>query len=118
MKRIIAAFFHSMAGLKHGFKYEAALRQELILLAISIPLALLLSTDPWRLLLLWGALLLVLITELLNTGIEKVADKVTREFSPEIKFAKDAGSAAVLCALLICVGVWGLSLLERVGVIG
>jgi len=112
MKRLISAFFNSIAGLKHGFGNETAIRQELLLLAVSVPLVPFLTLDPWRMLMLWGALLLVLITELLNTGIEQLANKITREYADEIKFAKDCGSAAVLAATLIAAGVWGIALWE------
>lgn len=115
MKRIIAAFFNSVAGLRHGFSHETAIREELIVLAVSIPVAPLIARDLWHLLLLWSVLLLLLLTELLNTGIEQVANKVTREYADEIRFAKDCGSAAVLMAILIAVGVWALSLSEYFG---
>ena len=112
MKRIIAAFFNSVAGLRHGFANETAIRQELLVLLISIPVVPLLTLDPWRMLLLWSSLLLLLLTELLNTGIEQGSNKVTRDFAPEIKFAKDCGSAAVLIATVIAVAVWGIAVWE------
>ena len=112
MKRLIAAFFNSIAGLRHGFGNETAIKEELILIAVSLPIVPFLTLDPWRMLMLWGALLLVLLTELLNTGVEQVANKVTREYADEIKFAKDCGSAAVLMSLIIAMGVWGITLYE------
>ncbi len=112
MKRIVAAFLHSMSGLRHGFSNETAIRQELLLLLLSLPVVPFLTLDPWRMLLLWSSLLLILLTELLNTGIEQVANKVTREFAPEIKFAKDCGSAAVLVATIIAAAVWGITFWE------
>lgn len=112
MKRIVAAFFHSIAGLRHGFGNETAIREELILLLVSIPVVPFLTLDPWRMLLLWASLLLILLTELLNTGIEQVANRITRDFAPEIKFAKDCGSAAVLMAAIIAAAVWSISVWE------
>ncbi len=112
MKRLIAAFFNSIAGLRHGFGNETAIREELTLLLVSLPVVPLITLDPWRMLMLWGAILLILLTELLNTGIEQVANKVTLEFAPEIKFAKDCGSAAVLAASIIAMGIWGITLYE------
>ena len=117
MKRLLAATRNSIVGLKRGFASEAAIRQELIVLALSIPLALLLTLDPWRLLLMWASLLLVLCVELLNTGIEQVANRITTDHDEMIGFAKDCGSAAVMATLTIACGVWGLVILERFGVI-
>ena len=58
-----------------------------------------------------GSLLLVLMVELLNTGIEKAIDRVGYEDHPLSKLAKDAGSAAVLVSLLNVPVTWGLILL-------
>lgn len=113
MKRLVAAFFNSMAGLRFGLTREAALREEMALLAISIPVAPMVTLEPWKLLALWGVLLLLLCVELLNTGIEKVADRVTGEFDPLVKIAKDCGSAAVLVAIIIAAATWGVALWER-----
>ena len=113
MKRLVAAFFNSLAGLRFGMTSEAALREELVLIALSIPVAPLLTLDPWKLLALWGSLLLLLCVELLNTGIEKLADRVTLENDPLVKVAKDCGSAAVLMAILIAGATWTIALFER-----
>ena len=112
MKRLIAAFFNSIAGLREGFRSEVAIRQELLLLLISIPIVPIITLEPWRMLMLWASLLLVLLTELLNTGIEQMANRLTKEFAPEIKLAKDCGSAAVLIATIIAAGIWGLVLYD------
>ncbi|MEM9277955.1 MAG: diacylglycerol kinase [Pseudomonadota bacterium] len=112
MKRLIAAFFNSVAGLRHGFGNETAIREELLLLSLSVLVVPAITFDPWRMLMLFSAILLILLVELLNTGIEQVANRVTREFAPEIKFAKDCGSAAVLAAAIIAAGIWGITLWE------
>ncbi len=112
MKRLIAAFVNSLAGLKHGFIHETPIRQEIILFLLSLPVAPFLAKDAWHLLLLWAVILLMLVVELLNTGIEALADEITLEHSRNIKIAKDCGSAAVLGATLIAAGVWGITLWE------
>jgi diacylglycerol kinase (ATP) len=113
MLRQILAFRNSVAGLKFGILREAALREEMILIALSLPVAPMLTHDPWQLVALWGSLLFLLSIELVNTGIEKLADRVTREEDPLIKAAKDCGSAAVLMAILLAAMVWGVALWQR-----
>ena len=113
MKRIIAAFFNSMAGIRFGLTREAALREEIILFVLSLAVAPLLTLEPWKLIALWASLLFVLAVEFLNTGIEKLADRVTRQDDPLIGVAKDCGSAAVLMSLTIAGAVWALALWER-----
>jgi diacylglycerol kinase len=46
---------------------------------------------------------LVLVSELLNTAIEKLTDMVTSEYSEEAKKVKDIGAAAVLASAVISV---------------
>lgn len=55
----------------------------------------------------WGVLLLtcaaVLALESVNTGLEKLADKVTEEHSHRIRLAKDCAAGAVLIAAVFAV---------------
>lgn len=112
MKRLLSAFMNSIAALKHGFVHEAPIREEIILLLISLPFAFLLAQDAWHFLLLVSVILAILIIELLNTGIEALADEITLDYSKQIKIAKDCGSAAVLGTTIIAAGVWGITLWE------
>ena len=59
----------------------------------------------------------VLVVELLNTAIEKLADRVNLAIDPQIGRVKDMGSAAVGLALLIAAIAWLLALAERLGLI-
>jgi diacylglycerol kinase (ATP) len=63
--------------------------------------------------LLAGSVLLVLIVELLNTGIETVVDRIGPEWHDLSKRAKDMGSAAVLLSVLLCGGIWLAALWQR-----
>jgi diacylglycerol kinase (ATP) len=56
---------------------------------------------------------LVMITELLNTGVEKAIDRIGPDWHELSKIAKDLGSAAVLLSLLLCGGVWLAALYSR-----
>ena len=108
--RLVNALRHSAAGLTAAFQHEAAFRQELLLAAVLIPLALFLPVTGTGKALLVGSILLVLIVELLNSGIEAVVDRVSLEVHPLSKRAKDIGSAAVLVALANAAVVWLLVL--------
>jgi diacylglycerol kinase (ATP) len=55
----------------------------------------------------------VMIVELLNTGIEAVVDRIGLEWHDLSKRAKDMGSAAVLLALLLALGIWTAAIAER-----
>ena len=63
--------------------------------------------------LLAGSVVIVMIVELLNTGIETAIDRIGPEWHDLSKRAKDMGSAAVLLALLLCIGIWAAALFQR-----
>jgi len=95
-----------------------AVRQELVALALSIPLALFLTPDFGRRLALVGSLIFVMIVELLNTAIEKIGDRITGETDQAIGRIKDMGSAAVGLSLLLAGVVWLWIVVERLWVLG
>lgn len=110
LKRVINAAGYSWAGLVAAFRHEDAFRQEVFLAVILIPLAIFLGDGAVERVLLIGAVLLVLIVELLNSAVEAAVDRISLDHHHLIKRAKDMGSAAVLIALINVVAVWGLVL--------
>lgn len=110
LRRICKALFYSLAGLQAALRYEQAFRQEALLAAMLIPLALLLPATGSGKALMVGSVLLVLIVELLNSAVEAVVDRVSLEHHALSKRAKDLGSAAVLLALVNVLVVWALVL--------
>lgn len=106
LRRIWNAFNYSLAGLRAAFRHEDAFRQECLLAAILLPLALILPEDGTGRALLTGSVLLVLIVELLNSAVEATVDRVSLDQHRLAKRAKDIGSAAVLLALLNLIVIW------------
>jgi len=115
--RLLRATRNSWDGLRHAARSETAFRQELLAFAVAVPLAFIVATDTWKRFLLIGVVLLLLVVELLNTAIEKLADRVSREIEPQIGRVKDLGSAAVGLMLILAGIVWLLALAERLGLI-
>ncbi len=106
LSRIIAAAGYSRKGLHAAFKNEAAFRQELFLLLLLTPVALWLGNGGIDYALLIGALLLVLMVELLNSAVEAVVDRIGPEHHKLAGQAKDIGSAAVFVALVNAALIW------------
>jgi diacylglycerol kinase (ATP) len=75
------------------------------------------ATEAWKRFLLIGVVVFVMVVELLNTSIEKLADRVNREIDPQIGRVKDIGSAAVGLALIVAGLAWLIALAERIGLI-
>jgi diacylglycerol kinase (ATP) len=114
MDRLIKAFFNSVRAFNELIRSEKAFQQEIALLVVALPLGWFLSTN-WRGYgLLIGAVLLLLMVEVLNTGIEAACDAISRETNIDIRLAKDCGSLAVLISVIIVAGVWGIALAERI----
>jgi diacylglycerol kinase (ATP) len=106
MKRLFYAFRHSLAGIRYAAAHEASFRQELILFFAALPVAVLVSNSLGMFLVLMGAIVFMMIVELLNTGVEAVCNGLSRDYMEEIKIAKDCGSAAVLFSVLAAGTVW------------
>lgn len=110
--RVPYAFRYSMAGLKSGW-HEPAFAFEVVLAAIMCPLAFVIGQSWLEVALLLATVVLVLITELLNTAVEATVDRISEDHHELSKRAKDMGSAAVLLALLLCGGVWLAAVINR-----
>lgn len=113
LKRLYLASLNTARGMKFAARSEAALREELFILLLALPLALLLAPSIGWYVAMVGVVLAVLAIELLNTAVEKLADHVTPEFHPDIGIVKDIGSAAVGCGLALALLIWGGAAMVR-----
>jgi diacylglycerol kinase (ATP) len=111
LRRLLNAFGYSLAGFRAAYKHEDAFRQEVLLAFILIPLALWLPVGLLGRALMIGSVFLVIIVELLNSGIEATVDRISLDSHDLAKRAKDIGSAAVLVSLVNVVVIWALVLL-------
>jgi len=112
LNRVWHAFGYSMAGLRAGW-HETAFRQEALAALVLLPLSAWIGRNWVETALLGGSVLIVMIVELLNTGIETAIDRIGPEWHDLSKRAKDMGSAAVLLSLLLLVAIWGGALYQR-----
>jgi len=116
VERIVRATGYSIEGLATAYRGESAFRQETWLAVLMLPLSFWLGRTWIEVALLAGSVMLVLIVELLNSGIESAIDRVSFEMHDLSKRAKDLASAAVFLSLLLCAGVWLAALWQRFGV--
>lgn len=112
-RRLVLTTKHSIQGIDSALRTQEAFRCEILASLILLPLALYVATDYLQLILLVGAVLMVLIVELLNTGIEVVVDRIGLELHELSGRAKDVGSAAVLISLMLFLAVWGVIINEN-----
>jgi diacylglycerol kinase (ATP) len=111
-KRLINAFGYSINGTLAAFKHEDAFRQEVILSAILIPLALYLGQTGIEQALMIASIILVIIVELLNSSVEATVDRISVKRHKLAKRAKDIGSAAVFFSLINATVIWFLILVK------
>ena len=112
LNRIWHATGYSIAGLRAGWN-EKAFRQEALAAVVLVPLSFWLGHGWVEVALLAGSVVIVMIVELLNTGIETAIDRIGPEWHDLSKRAKDMGSAAVLLSLLLCISIWSAAILQR-----
>ena len=110
LKRLWNAFHYSLEGFKAAYQHEDAIRQEVLLSCILVPLGLYLGATGVEKALLVASVILVVIVELLNSAVEATVDRISLETHRLAKRAKDIGSAAVLLSLTNLAVIWGLVL--------
>ncbi|MCB1751237.1 MAG: diacylglycerol kinase [Gammaproteobacteria bacterium] len=106
LRRIVNAWFYSMAGFKACFRHEEAFRQEALAVLVLLPVGLWLGQNGSERALLVGSLLLVPLVEILNSAIEAVVDRFGGELHELSGRAKDMGSAAVFLSIASAIFVW------------
>lgn len=108
--RLVRATKVSYLGLGWAIREEEAFRIEAACAAILTPFALWLGHGGLQKAVMMMSVVAVLITELLNTAVEAVVDRIGSERHVLSGRAKDLGSAAVHLSLLQVPLVWGLVL--------
>ena len=112
LHRLWHATRYSLHGLRAGWA-EPAFRQEALAALVLLPSACWLGQNWMEVALLAGSVVLLMVVELLNTGIEAAIDRIGPEWHALSKRAKDMGSAAVLLTLLLCLGIWASAIFQR-----
>lgn len=110
VRRLLNATRNSFAGFAEAVRCEDAFRQELLLAAVLVPVALWSGRSGFERALLAGSVVLVLIVELLNSAVEATVDRISFDNHRLAKRAKDIGSAAVMLSLANAGLIWLLIL--------
>lgn len=106
LRRLLNATRYSMQGFAAAWRKEAAFREEVLLCAVLVPLALWLPVSAFEKLVLVQATLFVPLVEILNSAVEAAVDRFGPEIHPLSGYAKDLGSAAVFMALFMAALAW------------
>ncbi|MCC6203147.1 MAG: diacylglycerol kinase [Gammaproteobacteria bacterium] len=114
LRRLRNATRFSLSGLRDAWRHEPSFRFEVQLFALAVPLTFWLGDNVIEYCLLLGSFLILMLTELLNSGIESLSDRISTEHHELSRRAKDLGSAAVFLGIMLVLLVWGMLLCEKV----
>jgi diacylglycerol kinase (ATP) len=113
IRRLLLASRYSWQGLRAGWRTQAALRYEFTFSLVVIPLAFWIGDSGVERALLIGSWLLVIVIELMNSAIESAIDRIGSDLHELSGRAKDLGSAAVFCSIILAATVWLILCLHR-----
>jgi diacylglycerol kinase (ATP) len=113
LARIAAAFWNSLRGLQEGLSTESAIKQEVAIACVLLPLSFFVAKDLWTWVALVGSLLFVLSIEFLNTAIERLCNHIQPDKHEAIRITKDLASAGVLFSLALAALIWIAALWPR-----
>ena len=109
IKKLYKNFLNSLNGLKVAFK-ENSFRLEILLGLFLVPYILISNNELILKIILSILYLLLLAFEIMNTSIEKLCDKITKDFDNDIKKIKDLSSASVFAVLITLLVIFMISL--------
>jgi diacylglycerol kinase (ATP) len=113
LARIAAAFWNSLRGLQEGLGTESAIKQEVAIACLLVPLSVFVAKDVWTWVALIASLLFVLSVEFMNTAIERLCNHIQPGRHEAIRITKDLASTAVFFSLLLAALVWLAALWAR-----
>lgn len=100
IRRLIKSFAFAAAGVKHALQYDQNLRIHFVAAFIVIVVSIFLGVSHFEMGILGIMILLVIITEMINTAIERMVDLITKEHREDAKIAKDVASGMVLVSVV------------------
>lgn len=110
---VMGAFWNTLGGIQEGLRTERAIKQEIAVALVALPLSFFVAKDLWTWVALVGSLLFVLSIEFLNTAIERLCDHLHPEKHEAIRITKDLASAGVFFSIALCALVWLAALWAR-----
>jgi diacylglycerol kinase (ATP) len=116
VRNIIDSFNYAVSGIITAIKTEKSMRLHYIIAVVVLLCSLFFDFNRTEFLLLLFAVSLVVITEMINTAIERTIDLITKEFHPLARLVKDVAAGAVLIAAINSLIVGYLLFFERLSI--
>lgn len=103
---VVYSMRYSLSGFAEAFRHEQSFREDLLLVALLFPLALILPVNAVSTAVMLTSLLSIVVAELLNSAIEWTIEDISPARRPLAKRVKDMASAAVFLAFVNCIIIW------------
>lgn len=117
IKNLIDSFNYAVTGILMAMKTEKNLRIHYLTSIAVIIFSLFFDFSRLEFMILLFAVSLVIVTEMINTAIEKTIDMITKKYHPLAKIAKDISAGAVLISAINAVVVGYLLFFDRLNLI-
>lgn len=114
ISRLINSFNYAVDGIIYSLKKEKNMKIHFFIAFIVLLSSLFFNFNRIEFLMLFFTISLVIITEMVNTAIEKIVDLYTDKYHPLAKISKDVAAGAVLIAALNALVVAYLLFFDRV----
>lgn len=111
---IINSFNYAVEGIIYALKKEKNMKIHFFMGFVVLLLSLFFNFSRIEMLMLFFTISLVIITEMINTAVEKIVDMYTEDFHPLAKISKDVAAGAVLIASINALIVGYLLFFDRV----
>ena len=112
-RTIIDSFNYAVSGIITSLKTEKNMKVHYIIAILIIISSLFFDFTRIEFLLLLFSISLVVITEMINTALERVVDLITEDFHPLARIVKDVAAGAVLIAAINSIIVGYLLFFDR-----
>ncbi len=117
------SFGRSLRDCLNGISYvttsEKNFIREIIIAVLTLILSMVLKIEKMEFIFVITTIFLVLITEIINTAIEKTVDLCTTSYNEVARIAKDVSAGAVLtsCFLAVIIGIiiFGPKIIDIIG---
>jgi diacylglycerol kinase len=100
IKALTRSFGYAFEGLFHAIKYNRNLKIHLVVALIVIIASIFFHVTLFEKEILGVMIVLVILSEMINTSIEEMVNLITIEHRKEAKIAKDVGAGMILVAAL------------------
>ncbi|HHV26259.1 phosphatase PAP2 family protein [Anaerosalibacter bizertensis] len=113
-RNIIDSFNYAVAGIIYALKTQRNLRIHFSIATVVLFTSLFLDFSRLEFLMLLLTIAFVMVSEMINTSIEKTIDMITEEYHPLAKIAKNVAAGAVLISAINAIVVGYLLFFDRI----